>query len=270
MGLHAFDDVDRVFDLHECPITDARIVDAWAAVRQASPLLPRSRELRGTIRCIGDDLGMVLEGGGSWPSSREFAEALPQLRVIRWRPERGAARTIVDRRSATAPEESFDQVNQSVANVARQELVERALAASPRTVVDGYSGLGATSRALAERGITVTAIEVDASASRFAANHLPPGSRAVTGRVEDVLPSHLPADVVILNPPRAGVDARVTTALSTAPRPRMLLYMSCDPATLARDVARLPSYRVNSLRAYDMFPQTAHVEVVCELIPEDA
>jgi tRNA/tmRNA/rRNA uracil-C5-methylase (TrmA/RlmC/RlmD family) len=46
--------------------------------------------------------------------------------------------------------------------------------------------------------------------------------------------------------------------------------MSCDPATLARDVSRLPAYRVNSLRAYDMFPQTAHIEVVCELIPEDA
>jgi 23S rRNA (uracil1939-C5)-methyltransferase len=46
--------------------------------------------------------------------------------------------------------------------------------------------------------------------------------------------------------------------------------MSCDPATLARDVSRLPSYRVNSLRAYDMFPQTAHVEVVCELLPEEA
>jgi len=76
--------------------------------------------------------------------------------------------------------------------------------------------------------------------------------------------------VVILNPPRAGVDARVTEALNVHPRPRRVLYMSCDPATLARDVSRLGAYRVSSLRAYDMFPQTAHVEVVCELTPEDA
>jgi tRNA/tmRNA/rRNA uracil-C5-methylase (TrmA/RlmC/RlmD family) len=45
--------------------------------------------------------------------------------------------------------------------------------------------------------------------------------------------------------------------------------MSCDPATLARDVSRMPAYRVAGVGAYDMFPQTAHVEVICELIPEE-
>jgi 23S rRNA (uracil1939-C5)-methyltransferase len=88
--------------------------------------------------------------------------------------------------------------------------------------------------------------------------------------VEDVLASALPADVVIVNPPRAGLDARVTSILESAARPRRLLYMSCDPATLARDVQRLPGYQVASARAYDMFPQTAHVEVVAELVPEGA
>jgi tRNA/tmRNA/rRNA uracil-C5-methylase (TrmA/RlmC/RlmD family) len=65
------------------------------------------------------------------------------------------------------------------------------------------------------------------------------------------------------------VDRRVTDALQARLAGRVL-YMSCDAATLARDVSRLPAYRVKSLRAYDMFPQTAHVETVCELIPEDA
>jgi tRNA/tmRNA/rRNA uracil-C5-methylase (TrmA/RlmC/RlmD family) len=46
-----------------------------------------------------------------------------------------------------------------------------------------------------------------------------------------------------------------------------VIYVSCDAATLARDVARLPGFRVASLRAFDMFPQTAHVETVCELVP---
>ena len=79
----------------------------------------------------------------------------------------------------------------------------------------------------------------------------------------------LPTDVVILNPPRAGVDARVTATLEAeVEHLRAVLYVSCNPATLARDLARLPSYRIESLRAFDMFPQTAHVETVCELRPE--
>jgi 23S rRNA (uracil1939-C5)-methyltransferase len=268
MGLHAFDDVDRVFDLHECPITDPRIVDAWRAVRQASHALPRVRELRGTVRLLGNDLALILEGGDAWPQSREFAAAVPQLAVIRWRPARAPSRVIVDRRSEGTPEESFDQVNQPVAVAARQEIVQRALNTAPRHVVDAYAGLGATARALAEHGVSVTAIEADEAAARFTAGHLPSNSRAVAARVEDAIAEVLPADVVVLNPPRAGVDARVTSAIELH-RPPCVLYMSCDPATLARDVSRLPAYRVTSLRAYDMFPQTAHVEVVCELRPEE-
>jgi 23S rRNA (uracil1939-C5)-methyltransferase len=270
MGLHAYDDVDRVFDLRECPITDPRVVSAWAEVRQAARLLPRSPELRGTVRLAGDELALVIEGSEAWPSARDFASALPSMSVIRWRPSNGGSRVVVDRRGSHTPDESFDQVNQPVATAARRELLDRALAASPRTAIDAYAGLGATSRALADRGISVTAIEADASAARFAAGHLPSESRVLTGLVEDFMAQCLPADVVVLNPPRAGVHARVTEALETQPRPRLVLYMSCDPATLARDVARLPAYRVSSLRAYDMFPQTAHVEVVCELTPEGA
>ena len=79
------------------------------------------------------------------------------------------------------------------------------------------------------------------------------------------------ADVVLLNPPRTGVDERVTTALeSRRTAVRALFYVSCDPATLARDLARLPRYRLVDVRGYDMFPQTAHVETLCELVPEAA
>jgi 23S rRNA (uracil1939-C5)-methyltransferase len=46
--------------------------------------------------------------------------------------------------------------------------------------------------------------------------------------------------------------------------------VSCDPATLARDVGRLPGWRIAGLRSFDMFPQTAHVETVCELVREEA
>ena len=95
------------------------------------------------------------------------------------------------------------------------------------------------------------------------------GSRSIAARVEDVIEQSLPADVVLLNPPRVGVHERVTAAIAAvSPAPRAVIYVSCDPATLARDVARLPGYRIASLRAFDMFPQTAHVETVCELVPD--
>lgn len=91
--------------------------------------------------------------------------------------------------------------------------------------------------------------------------------------MEDALPDALPADVVILNPPRGGVHERVTATLDAARdvrAVRAVLYVSCNPATLARDLARLPAWRIASLAAFDMFPQTAHVETVCELVPESA
>jgi 23S rRNA (uracil1939-C5)-methyltransferase len=98
--------------------------------------------------------------------------------------------------------------------------------------------------------------------------HLPEGSVSLRARVEEALPKALPADAVVLNPPRAGTDARVTETLeNTAAKPRVIVYVSCNPATLARDIQRLPGYRIASIRPFDMFPQTAHVETVCELVP---
>ena len=71
---------------------------------------------------------------------------------------------------------------------------------------------------------------------------------------------------MVPNPPRIGVDAKVAETLLVAGPPR-LIYVSCAPATLARDVGRLSSsYEVVDVRAFDLFPQTAHVEVVVVLV----
>ncbi len=124
---------------------------------------------------------------------------------------------------------------------------------------------------LSESGSRVTAIELDPDASEWSASRLTDPSRAIRARVEDALPGLLPADLVILNPPRAGLDSRVTATLEAeAGHVRGVIYVSCNPATLARDLSRLPSYRIESLHAFDMFAQTAHVETVCELRPEVA
>jgi 23S rRNA (uracil1939-C5)-methyltransferase len=269
LGLHSRLDVNRVFELHTCPITDDRIVEAWAEVGRAAEDLPAASELRGTIRLRGAELAFVLEGGISWPRARSFATRCPSLSVIRWKTARGETKVIAD--NAVVPAvESFDQVNQEVAVLARNELVQRALAARPAHVIDAYAGTGETASRIADAGPQVTAIEVDPAAVSEVAKRLRSPSRVVTGRVEDHLAAALPADVVIVNPPRAGLDASVTAILDSSVRPGKLLYMSCDPATLARDIQRLPGYRVTSVQPYDMFPQTAHVEVVTELVPEVA
>ena len=74
------------------------------------------------------------------------------------------------------------------------------------------------------------------------------------------------ADVLLVDPPRAGLDARVREAILAARTPRVV-YLSCNPATLARDLAQLGSagYRLSALQAFDLFPQTPHVEALAEL-----
>lgn len=267
-GMRAFDDPEAVFDLETCRITDAAVLAAWEHVLAASASLPDEPRLRGTVRVIGLRAHFTLEGATDWPALPEFLAATPQLAAVWWQPEGKRRRLVADRRPAGEPGASFAQVNPQIAEAMQSDVVRRALAYAPRRVVDAYSGSGDTASALAASGAQVVAIEADEEATAFAATRLGAGSRAIAARVEDVLAQHLPADVVLLNPPRSGVDARVTTALAAARGVQAIIYVSCDAATLARDVGRLGGWSVHALQCYDMFPQTAHVETVCELRPE--
>ena len=270
-GLHPFDEPGRVFPLVDCPITHEDVLAIWRDVMAASEYLPGERELRGAVR-VDDSSGaasFTLEGGRAWGSSEKFFAAVPRLSALWWIPERGNRRQLHSRQAESPPGASFAQVNPAVAAPLRERVVALALSRRPETAVDTYAGLGETAIALAKRGVQVTAIELDADAAAWSGARLPPGSQSIAGRVEDALGPTLPADVVILNPPRAGVDRRVAEILESAhPAPRAVIYVSCDPATLARDVARMPTYHVASIESFDMFPQTAHVETVCELLPE--
>src|SRR5690606_31274001 len=132
-------------------------------------------------------------------------------------------------------------------------------------VVDAYCGIGLHARRLARAGAAVTGIELDPAAVPEARRASPPDAEFLEGPVEDLLPAALPAALVLLNPPRRGLDAAVAGTLAARP-PARLIYVSCDPATLARDIARLrPAFRLCSLRCFDLFPQTTHVETVAEL-----
>jgi len=277
-GMRAFDNPEAVFDLDDCLITAPAVLEAWKAVLAAAEHLPREGRLRGTVRVISERAYFTLEGGKEWGTLSAFLDAAPTLAAVWWHAEGKRRRLVADRRPVGEPGASFAQVNPEIAAQMQADVVQRALAHSPKRVVDAFSGSGDTAVALAAEGVKVVAIEADEEASAYAATRLSAesiaaaggsGSRAIAARVEEVISAHLPADVVILNPPRAGVDAKVTAALLKAsPPPKAIIYVSCDPATLARDVGRLPGWTIHEMRCYDLFPQTAHVETVCELRPE--
>lgn len=270
-GLHPYDDPDAVFDLHDCPITDQRVLDVWSELRPAFGLLPRERALRVAVRLLDDGAAVVVEGGRTWREPERVMEVAASVTELWWRPEGGRTRLLARRGADAASGASFAQVNAGVAQRIRGHVLALARGHHPARVIDAYAGLGATTLPLAGDGLEVVAIELDADAADQLRRKLRPPSTAIGGRVEDHLGAALPADVVLLNPPRGGLDARVTTALQEARRlPSAVIYTSCDPATLGRDLARLSRYRLASVRAYDMFPQTAHVETVCELVPEAA
>ena len=273
-GLHAYDNPAKVFALRDCPITDSRVVSVWREILAQSRLFPAVQELRGSVRITADGPVFVMMGGMRWSGGAGFFDAVTSLSAVWWENDEGARRVIGDRRpsrSLQRPVASFAQVNAEVAVNLRKHVLAMISSYSPKKIVDAYSGAGETAIELARAGASVTAIELDNDAARWCALHLPEGSVSVRGRVEEALPKALPADAVILNPPRAGTDRAVTDALQRVPeKPRVIAYVSCNPATLARDIERLPGYRIASLVPFDMFPQTAHVETVCELVPEAA
>lgn len=267
-GLHRYDAPDEIFALKVCPITDDRVMVVWRDVLAHGNLLPDAKSLRVAVRLMDEGAALIVEGGERWGKPDALLAAVPALVAIWWMPagDRPVRRLVAGRGPGQEHGASFTQVNARVAALMHEYVLSVAARHAPPRVVDAYAGIGDTAHAMARAGAMVIAIELDPDASRVSAARLPAGSRAIADSVEHALPGALPADLVILNPPRAGTTDVVTRALEQAsPRPRVIIYVSCDPATLARDVARLPSYRVASVVGFDMFPQTAHVETVCEL-----
>jgi 23S rRNA (uracil1939-C5)-methyltransferase len=132
-------------------------------------------------------------------------------------------------------------------------------------VVDAYCGMGRYGLHAAAQGARAIGIESDPSAAVLARLRAGDGFTLLEGRVEERIAEALPVDIAVLNPPRAGVGEGVMEALSEAETPR-IVYVSCDPATLARDLGRAgPDYGVGRLEVFDLFPQTARVETLLVL-----
>jgi len=177
----------------------------------------------------------------------------------------GGASPVAPAASWTRRAPSFFQGNRFLVGA----LVRRVLdVAQGDRVVDLYAGVGLFAVALAARGAQVVAVEGDAfSADDLIANAQPWSSRLQVMRatVEDAVrrpPVPGPA-CVVLDPPRTGVSPEALSALASWRVPT-LVYVSCDPPTLARDAANLATsgYTLASLDAFDFFPNTPHVESV--------
>lgn len=140
-------------------------------------------------------------------------------------------------------------------------------------ILDLYSGIGITSLLLAQKGKDVTAIESNKYSVKFAKenalrNHLK--ARFETGLVEELIAKALSTkiDAVIMNPPREGVHDKVLSALLDK-KVKKIVYISCMPSTLARDLKSLKGpYKIEAVKAFDMFPQTTHVETIAKLKTE--
>ena len=175
-------------------------------------------------------------------------------------------------RQLTISPESFFQVNLGVAEKMLDYVLNLVPAQKDLRILELYSGAGFFSAFLAERCRELLAIESSPSACYdFAANldaydHV----SLYEGAVEDVLPALVAdlttPDLVLLDPPRAGLQPAARKALQEL-HPADIIYVSCDPSTLARDLKHLreAGYELQSARAFDMFPQTYHIETVALL-----
>ena len=167
--------------------------------------------------------------------------------------------------------QSFFQVNSEQAEKLYNKAVEFAGLTGKETVFDVYCGTGTISLYLAKHAKAVYGIEIVPpaimDARRNAEDNHCDNATFLLGdaalKLPELLEQGIKPDVVILDPPRAGCEERVLSSIVHV-KPKRIVYVSCNPSTLARDLAYLSQhgYEVLVVQPVDMFPQTAHVECV--------
>jgi 23S rRNA (uracil1939-C5)-methyltransferase len=244
----------RVCDVAECPVLSPELEATFESLREQMKegLLPD--ELTEFQAVAGDE-------GAS------LAPGLPE------QPTREVTRTVAGHRYRFNAE-GFFQINHSLL----EHLIDAAThGAHGRTAIDLYCGAGLFTLPLAGHFERVIGVEASAPAISFARRNAADAqldnatfevSTVAAWLAENSL-KHAPVDFVLLDPPRAGAEAGAIGGI-LALRPRHIAYVSCDPATLARDLKDLLAggFKLDSIAAFDMFPQTHHVETVAQLTAE--
>ena len=284
----------RVCDVAECAVLVPELQQTLESLREgmSDGLLPDdARDFRAVV---GDDGVSLAPDWGSRPTVREGSH----LTVVR--DEVREVRRSIGGETYALNAESFFQTNDDLL----PELIDAALTgANGETAVELYCGVGLFTVPLSRRFTRVIGVEDDVPAAHFARTNLVnaglTNARIANRDVGDWLkenvecvdlsplsekrrragsPAREPCggavvaalqsgpDFLLLDPPRVGAESRVIAGI-LALSPRRICYVSCDPATLARDLKKLIAggYTLDSLAAFDMFPQTHHVETVAHL-----
>ncbi|MFQ6101003.1 MAG: class I SAM-dependent RNA methyltransferase [Anaerolineae bacterium] len=258
----------RVVAIDECLILHPLLADLYAALDLKLEGLVRLSLRAGTA--TGDRM-LLFEMADDLPPSLE--SDLPVSCVLLLSDGRHAnlignnhITEIVADRTYRISAPSFFQVNTpQAAQLVRQVLGYLDLQGS-ETVLDAYCGVGLFTTHLAERAGLVVGVElVPAAVADLLENTADLDNvEVIEGPVEAVLPDlDVLLNAAVVDPPRAGVDRFALDAL-VAHRPARLVYVSCDPATLARDARRLAraGYHLVEVQPVDVFPQTYHIESV--------
>ena len=256
LGYRAARSHDLVPLTGDCPVASPRLNQALAAMRErlTDPRFPNfvhslelfTNETDLQVNVIESDRP-VMKRFFEWCESKPEVEYVTTLGSFRVSPR------------------SFFQVNRFLL----EKLVETALGVSTgETALDLYAGVGLFALPMASRYASVTAVEAGSSAVRdlqYNAARAGVAIAAEQARVEDYL-EHLETtpQFVLADPPRAGLGKNVVAQLNRL-APERITVVSCDPATLARDLAGLSGYTITRVAMVDLFPQTFHLETVVDL-----
>jgi len=165
--------------------------------------------------------------------------------------------------------DSFYQVNRFVTSKLYEQVINVFKNQKRKTVLDLYCGTGTISLLVAPYAERVIGIEVIQDAIKNANDNKVLNKienvEFICGKVEDYIEKFEEIDATIVDPPRAGLDSKTVTAILKI-KPQTVVYVSCDPVTLARDLKALKEeYEIIKITPVDMFPNTYHVECVCVL-----
>jgi tRNA/tmRNA/rRNA uracil-C5-methylase (TrmA/RlmC/RlmD family) len=248
----------HVCDVAECAVLVPELQETLGALRRRMGHDELPAEVRDFRAIRGDDsLSLSPDPGSSATARQESEDGREISRSIHGETYRLNAR-------------SFFQANVDLL----PQLIDAALnGVSGQSALDLYCGVGLFTIPLARRFAHVVGIEGDSHAARFARANLAhaglTNADVAHADVGDWLKENMECrdlDFLLLDPPRAGAESRVIAGV-LALKPKRICYVSCDPATLARDLKKLigGGYTLDSIAAFDMFPQTHHVETLVHL-----
>ena len=239
--------------------------ELMAVIVTAAKELPRKKEL---IRMMRERLPQLVSIQQNIQTYRNNV-VMGRDTVLLW--GKPTIRDTLGKLSFHISPRSFFQVNTAQAAVLYEQALQYADLHGTETVIDAYCGTGTITLFLAQRAWNVYGIEIVRpailDARKNARDNGIKNAEFIVGDTTAVMPSlyrqGVRPDVVVVDPPRAGCTPTVLKTFANM-KPRRIVYVSCNPATLARDLAIMKTlgYEAREIQPVDLFPQTSHVETV--------